>query len=345
MNIFMTGATGFLGGRLAKELLARGHRLCVLARSPEKVKALFTKDEQRAIDVLSGDLTAPFLGADETFLTEYEGRFDLVLHMAALVKFDEALREELFTTNLSGTKEALALAKRLNCPRFFHVSTAYTLGSREVGKEVLYDSNHAFLNPYEESKAKAEEAVWAARHDMDVSIFRPAIIVGDSKTGEADSKFTMYGYMRALELFKRKLTRKGDVTSAIRLIGSEAGTSNLVPVDYVADVLLAAVDHAQPNTIYNVTNDTPPRNDQMLTYMKQALSFPHLQITETTTDELTAVEHTFNEMVKVFNPYLNRDITFYDTNTKQLLARAGTPPLDLNERSLRRIVDAYYETT
>jgi len=49
-------------------------------------------------------------------------------------------------------------------------------------------------------------------------------------------------------------------------------------------------------------------------------------------------------MVKVFNPYLNRDIAFDDANTKRLLQDAGFKPLDLNERSLRRIVNAYYET-
>ncbi|WP_214823777.1 SDR family NAD(P)-dependent oxidoreductase [Exiguobacterium algae] len=344
MYIFMTGATGFLGGRLARELIAKGHTLSVLARSTEKVNAMFTETERRSIRVLQGDLTAPMLGADESFIESNKGKVDLVLHMAALVKFDESLRDELFETNLTGTKEALALAKSLACPRFFHVSTAYTLGANEVGGESLYDVNQPFLNPYEESKAHAERVVWEARHELDVSIFRPAIIVGDSKTGEADSKFTMYGYMRALELFKRKMERRGGLDESIRLIGSATGTSNLVPVDYVADVLLAAVEHAKPNTIYNVTNDTPPTNDVMLDYMKEALSFPHLTITETPASSLSKVEQSFNDMVKVFNPYLNRDITFHDPNTKQLLADAGYRPLQLDRHSLRRIVDAYYHT-
>ncbi|MFC4682752.1 MULTISPECIES: SDR family oxidoreductase [unclassified Exiguobacterium] len=344
MNIFMTGATGFLGGRLARELIHCGHTLCVLARTPEKMEAMFSRDELRSITVLAGDLTAPFLGADERFITDHDRSIDLVLHMAALVKFDEELREELFETNLTGTRQALALAKALHCPRFFHVSTAYTLGAREVGDETLYATDQTFHNPYEESKAHAEQAVWAERDQLDVSIFRPAIIVGDSKTGEADSKFTMYGYMRALEVFKRRLERRGAPDGPIRLLGSETGTSNLVPVDYVADVLLAAIEHAKPDTIYNVTNDDPPRNVTMLDYMKQALAFPHLKITETPTSSLSQAEQTFNEMVKVFNPYLNRNIAFDDANTKRLLEDAGYKPLDLNERSLRRIVNAYYET-
>ncbi|QUE85311.1 SDR family oxidoreductase [Exiguobacterium alkaliphilum] len=343
MNIFMTGATGFLGGRLAKELIARGHHLYVLARSPEKVTHVFTSKEREAIEVLAGDLTAPLLGADETFIERNHGKVDLVLHMAALVKFDEELRDELFETNLTGTKQVLGLTKALGCRRFFHVSTAYTLGAKEIGHETLY-TDQTFHNPYEESKAHAEQAVWAMRHELEVSIFRPAIIVGDSKTGEADSKFTMYGYMRALEVFKRRLERRGAPAGPIRLVGSESGTSNLVPVDYVADVLLAAIEHARPNTIYNVTNDTPPRNADMLEFMKEALAFPHLKITEAPTSSLSTVEETFNEMVKVFNPYLDRDIRFTDANTKQLLAAAGFQPLDLNVRSLKRIVDAYYDT-
>ena len=65
---------------------------------------------------------------------------------------------------------------------------------------------------------------------------------------------------------------------------------------------------------------------------------------ERTGNSLSTVEETFNEMVKVFNPYLDRDIRFTDANTKQLLAEAGFQPLDLNVRSLKRIVDAYYDT-
>lgn len=343
MYIFMTGGTGFLGGRLAKELIQRGHRICMLARTPEKVKAQFSTKERESIDVLQGDLTSHALGADEHFLASHRGEIDLFLHMAALVKFDEELREELFETNLTGTKEALRLAKSMKCRRFFHVSTAYTLGAKEVGGEALYDVTQPFLNPYEESKAHAERAVWQMRDELDVSIFRPAIIVGDSKTGEADSKFTMYGYMRALELFKRKLERRGHDLDSIRLIGSASGTSNLVPVDYVADVLLAAIEHAKADTIYNVTNDAPPRNEMMLDYMKESLSFPHLTITETPSSTLSSVEQSFNDMVKVFNPYLNRDITFHDENTKQLLQDAGFSPLRLDQHSLRRIVNAYYQ--
>lgn len=344
MYIFMTGGTGFLGGRLAKELIERGHRLCMLARTPEKVNAQFTAEDRKSIDVLPGDLTAHALGADEQFIDSHKGKIDLFLHMAALVKFDEELRDELFETNVTGTKEALRLAKLIDVPRFFHVSTAYTLGAKEVGGETLYGVSQSFLNPYEESKAHAEQAVWQLRDELDVSIFRPAIIVGDSKTGEADSKFTMYGYMRALELFKRKLERRGHDFESIRLIGSATGTSNLVPVDYVADVLLAAIEHAKAGTIYNVTNDTPPHNEMMLDYMKESLSFPHLTITETPSSTLSSVEQSFNDMVKVFNPYLNRNITFHDENTKQLLRDAGFSPLRLDQQSLRRIVNAYYQT-
>lgn len=343
MYIFMTGGTGFLGGRLAKELIQRGHRVCMLARTPEKVQAQFTAEEQKSIDVLPGDLTAYALGANEAFIETHKGKIDLFLHMAALVKFDEELRDELFETNLTGTKEALRLTKLIDCHRFFHVSTAYTLGAKEVGREILYDVSQSFLNPYEESKAHAEQAVWESRDELDVSIFRPAIIVGDSKTGEADSKFTMYGYMRALELFKRKLERRGHDFESIRLIGSATGTSNLVPVDYVADVLLAAIEHAKAGTIYNVTNDAPPKNETMLDYMKESLAFPHLTITETPTSTLSSVEQSFNDMVKVFNPYLNRDIRFRDDNTKQLLQDAGFAPLRLDQKSLRRIVNAYYK--
>src|SRR5699024_12059551 len=89
------------------------------------------------------------------------------------------------------------------------------------------------------------------------SIIRPAIIIGDSVTGEADSKFTLYGFMKALKVFKRRITNK-NIETVYRLFGDSTHTSNFVPVDYDVDVLTVACDYAENQKINNETNNYTP---------------------------------------------------------------------------------------
>ena len=178
-----------------------------------------------------------------------------------------------------------------------------------------------------------------------MSIFRPSIIVGDSETGEADSEFTLYGFMRALDVFKRRVTRTTDNTNVIyRVIGSTDATSNLVPVNYVADILALAESKAQPNTIYNITNPKPATNFDILTLIKNALDFDKLEIIEDQKqDTLTPEEQRLNGMIAVFNAYLSRTFDFEDSNTQQLIKGTAISHLDLSENTLKMIINAYFD--
>ena len=118
---------------------------------------------------------------------------DKFYHLAALVKFNFELADELFQINYTGTQHAIELAKKLNSKHFLYVSTAYTIGEKELAYEELHPVDTPTNNPYEASKVQAEHLV-AQEKDMATSIIRPAIIIGDSVTGEADSKFTLYGF-------------------------------------------------------------------------------------------------------------------------------------------------------
>ncbi len=346
MNIFLTGATGFLGGRLIRNLLEEGHAVYLLARNIEKAKGLkehLPFSLQGNVTILKGDIGEKNFGFSSDLLSELTNNIDIFYHLAALVKFDHHLRDTLMEMNFHGTKNALDVARLMEVPRFIHVSTAYTVGVSNKGQEKLYDLQQDFNNPYEESKALAEHEVMKYKGKMDVSIFRPAIIVGDSKTGEADSNFTLYGFMRGLELFKRKLVRK-NYYEKVHLVGSKEGTSNLVPVDYVADILTIAAKRATKNTIYNITNPAPPTNREVLGTIKQHLQFDTLGIYEKGTNfSLTPVEIQLNSMIDVFEPYLDRSISFEDGNTQELLKGSPIAHLNMTHEILEIIVRAYFE--
>ena len=92
-------------------------------------------DAESRIGLLSGDITKPNCGLSQTEVNELTGKIDIFYHLAALVKFDEELREELFSINYGGTKHALELAVILAVKKFFYISTAYTVGKHEHGVE------------------------------------------------------------------------------------------------------------------------------------------------------------------------------------------------------------------
>ncbi|MBB6453381.1 nucleoside-diphosphate-sugar epimerase [Salirhabdus euzebyi] len=349
MNIFLTGCTGFLGGKLLKNLLhGTTHHVYVLARNKQKAEQLknsFPNNQQERIHIYIGDITLSNCGLNDNDINELEGKVNCFYHAAALVKFDLHLKNELFSINYDGTKNALELAKMLRVEKFFYISTAYTVGQKLVGTEQLYSPTDTYNNPYEESKVQSEHLVFTYANDMEVSIFRPSIIVGDSKTGEADSEFTLYGFMRALDIFKRKTMRKkGNENKHYRVIANNTGTSNFVPVDYVSDVLAMAIDKAEPNKIYNITNPNPPSNLELLSMLKHALKFEQLSIVNNDTIyELSVEEEKLNGMVDVFKVYLSRNITFKDDNTQKLISNSPIHHLSMSKTTIQMIIDAYFD--
>jgi nucleoside-diphosphate-sugar epimerase len=350
LNIFLTGSTGFLGGNLINNLISgTNNELFMLVRNLEKAVRLrnqFQVEEQQRIHFLKGDITLPYCGLTEVEIVQLQDNVDVFYHLAALVKFDLDLRDELFSVNYDGTHHALQLAKRIRVNKFLYVSTAYTVGKKQRGVETLYSPMDEYHNPYEESKVKSEHLVFSYADDMDVSIFRPSIIVGDSKTGEADSEFTLYGFMRALDLFKRKVARRAETrTDTYRLVANKNGTSNLVPVDYVADVLNLAASKAEKNKIYNITNPNPPKNIELISMLKKALAFDQLSVTEDTEQvELNPEEEKLNGMVDIFQVYLSGAIQFDDDHTQKLIRGSRVNHLQLTPEMVQMIMNAYFST-
>jgi thioester reductase-like protein len=349
LNLFLTGSTGFLGGKLIKNLLQdKQNEVFILVRNIEKAENLrdsFSSSDQRRIHIFQGDITYPMAGLPPEDIEWLTNKIDAVYHLAALVKFDLDLRDELFAANYDGTKHILDLASCLQAKHFYYVSTAYTVGKLTHGVEELYPANGEFNNPYEESKVKSEHLVLSYRDRMNVSIFRPAIIVGDSKTGEADSQFTLYGFMRALAVFKRKSARRSERDRTYRLVAAKNGTSNLVPVDYVADILSLAPQKADADQIYHITNPEPPTNNELLQLLKEALDFQSLSVVEHADEQLDEEEIRLNSLVDVFKVYLAGNLSFDDRNTQELIRGTGVAHLDMTKEMIGMIIRAGYGDT
>lgn len=179
MHVFLTGATGLVGGALAGALLDAGHSVTALVRGEGRdVLDMDGRDRIDEVSVVQGDVALRGFG-----MAQIPEPIDLMIHCAATVDFAaaDAVHEAV---NVGGTAHAIALAQRWNCP-LLHVSTAYVCGRADgVIAEVAADPAADFTNGYEASKARAEALVEAARATgLVAAIARPAIIVGRLSDG------------------------------------------------------------------------------------------------------------------------------------------------------------------
>ncbi|WP_110114132.1 SDR family oxidoreductase [Bacillus sp. CGMCC 1.16541] len=343
MNIFLTGATGFLGKRLIQNLLNQEHQIYVLVRNKNKFSTLresLLPQHVSHVHPIYGDITDEKLKVSPTDYEKIEGQIDAIYHMAALLSFDPVDKDATFDVNVAGTRNVLEFAKAICAKKFFYVSTAYTLGTSEQGDEQLYSTDRLFVNYYEESKCRSEHLVYSYKEHFNVYIMRPAIIIGDSVTGEADTSFALYGLLKGLKLLKRKVSRLENwQNNTYRLLINPSTQSNFVPVDYVADVLTIGLTYAQPNTIYNITNSKPPSHRMVFDIVKELMEFPNLEmVAEPDTHTLSKEELFINEPLKVFHSYWNRSITFKNEHTKEMLKEAGQAELEMDEQMLKRII-------
>lgn len=350
MNIFLTGSTGFVGTRLVKELLAEEHNLYALVRTEEKAKKVLEKlppNAKNQITFLYGDITEQGLGLSDEQKERLVDNIDVVYHIAAYLSFDPSEKERTFAINVEGTRNVLEFAKDIKVKKFFHVSTAYTLGTSPFGAEELHPINNTFVNYYEESKCHAEHLAVEYKDVFDLSIFRPAIIIGDSVTGEADTTFALYGILKGLSFLKKRTKRNPELlTKPLRVICSKDNGSNFVSVDYVVKVLHAGLKEAEKNKIYHIVNMNLLTHDMIFDLLKETIGLPNLEMVPLDFDgELGREEKILNDSMEVFHEYFRKDVAFDDTNTKELLARINDSPIYLDEKLLGNIISKYLITT
>ncbi len=271
MKVLLTGATGFLGEYLLAELLERGHSVWALYRSESRkldtIRFLSSLNLPRSSESLRWFKGEILDASDkwEDWCRECEGLEDVdnLLHSAASTRLHMDETGEPLKTNLGSARVLRKLVERK--PMNVHlISTAYVCGF--INGLSMPEVNHPrgdFVNVYEESKWESEQ-LWMG----DATILRPAIIVGNSETGRCTSFSGWYILFQAVHLLDRLMGEDSGYNRRdlnINIPADAAGTTNIIPVDYVAKSAVRLIENPENHRkIFHLTHPAPPTHEWTL---------------------------------------------------------------------------------
>lgn len=272
--VFLTGFPGFLGSQLLPRVLQRSpesRAVCLVqskfldqARSRlQHMQSAYPQLTGR-VELVVGDITQPDLGLEDT--ARFKNSISEVFHLAAV--YDLAVpRDVAMRINVEGTRNVLDFAEQAShLKRLHYVSTCYVSG-RHAGTftEDDLDKGQAFNNAYEETKYLAEVDVRARMTaGLPGTVYRPAIVVGDCRTGATQKYDGPYFVIRWL-LRQPRL-------AVLPVVGKPSATRvNLVPRDFVVDAIshLSGLEESVGRT-YQLAAAEPPTVSQLIKLLARA---------------------------------------------------------------------------
>jgi NAD(P)-dependent dehydrogenase (short-subunit alcohol dehydrogenase family) len=273
MNYFVTGATGFIGHNLVQRLLRREGTVYALVRAGsrgrlEELRTAFGPDGARVVPI-AGDLTQPGLGVSEEDLLTLRGEVDHFFHLAAIYDMT-AGAEAQEIANVEGTRHAVELAGAIEAGCFHQISSIAAAGLyRGVWTEDMFEEAERLdVHPYFRTKHESERVV-REECRRPWRVYRPGIVVGDSRSGEIDKIDGPYYFFKLLQRARRLLP------GWLPTVGIEGGEINVVPVDFVAD----AIDYIahQPDLdgrAFHLTDPKPKTAGETINLFARAADAP-----------------------------------------------------------------------
>ncbi|HEX8458142.1 MAG TPA: SDR family oxidoreductase [Pyrinomonadaceae bacterium] len=353
-TIFLTGFPGFIAARLI-EAVARGGggeaRFLLLvqpsfvARARAEIARLSAETNVSAgrFRIIEGDITRPRLGMSETEFGEARAETTMLFHLAAI--YDLGVRREVaLRVNVEGTRNVNDFARACTHLRRYHyVSTCYVAGLRTgLIREDELEHTAGFRNFYEETKYLAELEVERLKAELPVTIHRPAVVCGDSQTGETVKYDGIYYLIKYLRMWPRLLS--------LANIGNRDVRLNIVPVDFVVAAMaaLSRDEHAVGATV-QLADPRPLTTAELFETISHALiargsrlRLPKPLVRATLGLPLS---ETWTKLPRVGVPYFFLKQTYDTTRADALLAPHGVscPPFPTYVRALINFIARHPE--
>ncbi len=328
-TIFLTGFPGFIAGRLVERLAREGARFLLLVqpafaeRARTEIAQLLEKTGATAegFRVLEGDITREDLGLSASDLEEARREATVLFHLAAV--YDLAVAREVgLRVNVEGTRNVNRFALALpQLKRYHYVSTCYVAG-RRTGLILESELRHeaGFRNFYEETKYLAELEVEALKSELPVTIHRPSVVCGDSRTGETAKYDGVYYLINYLRMWPGALS--------LANIGNREVRLNVVPVDFVVEAMAAlASDDASAGETVQLADPEPLTTEALFDIISRNLSGRESLVTLPAPVVRTTLNLPLNEKVtglpRVGVPYFFLKQTYDTARATALLAPRG----------------------
>lgn len=277
MAYFLTGGTGFLGRNLITRLLKREGTIYVLCHNEQSQDILEAHIEKWSIPAgrilpITGDLTQAGLGLAKEDIKKLSGSITHFFHLAAIYDLN-ATAEIQEAVNIEGTQNAVDAAENLQAGCFHHISSIAAAGLYEGHfREDMFDEAENLDHPYFSTKHLSEKVV-REKCKVPFRVYRPGMVVGDSKTGIADRADGPYYFFKMLQRIRNVLP------AWVPTIGLEGGRLNIVPVDYVVDALdhIAHKDDLD-GRCFHLTDPKPYRSGEVLNIFAEAGHAPRMAL-------------------------------------------------------------------
>lgn len=358
VRFFLTGGTGFLGSHIAAELLRRGFRVTLLARPGARDSAADRVGElldwfglaaaaRRGLRVVPGDITQPNLGIEPGVFREVLRETDEIIHCASSTSFSERKREEVETTNLGGLAHILDFARAGRAYHFHHMSTAFVVGKTDGACPEEPATAREFFNVYEETKNAGERMAAAACREagLGLTIYRPSVVYGDSRTGRSLLFNAVYYPVRTAlflkDIYEKDIRERGGRKAAeigvrieadgsthipLRLESTGRGGINLVPVDYFTDAFLALMEEAPDGGIFHIVNRGTTRLEDLIDYSCRLFRLTGVRACareEFEAEPRNALELLFDHYIEAYTPYMGDTRVFGTAKSGPILNKRG----------------------
>jgi len=367
MRVFLTGATGFLGTVLLRDLLLKGHTVTALVRTRHGTTVrhylsdrLSGYDPELPLDkylgktlhVVSGDVSHKNFGLNAKEYLHYANSADILIHNAATTVLDTnwKIYEQI---NIGGTREAIKFASGTRQKSIVQISSAYVAGNRtDTVYEDQLDLAVGFRNNYERSKAISESDVRnaGATEGLRFMILRPSIIIGDSKTGRMSEDHHLFNFLLRLfwvrqMIHKRMNSSKTQHGDRFRVLGNASATKNFIPVDYVADLISILIETKTAwGKSFHLTHSQPLRLGDLQAYIRKAMDWPGFTACPIETmKDLSLFEKRFFHTIKIYEQYFWDEPDFDQGQLKAVLGihLPKLPPI--SQEAVNRLVQFVLE--
>jgi thioester reductase-like protein len=355
----LTGATGLLGRYLLRDLLLNDVPVAALVRperrrsAEERLDAIHSHWERELKQSLprpvciEGEITHPDLGISSQARAWIGEHCSSILHNAASLTFwGKDRTAEPWLSNLTGTENVLEFCRRAKIRDFHYISTAFVCGKRDT--PVLdedFDCGQTFRNDYEHAKFEAEKRVRLAAADWidRLTVYRPGVIVGDSRTGYTSTYHGAYAYFQFAWLLVQYLPKGSDglhfLPIRFNLTGEE--THNFVTVDWVSACVTYLFCHAEHHgRTYHLTPKLMTTSRMLYEVMSKYFQFRGPTFDgpgALAAGDLNDIEKAFYEYVDRYQTYWNQEPLFDRSNIERAAPHLPCPTIDF--ASLTRMLD------